>query len=369
MVYIIKSDKLGQTCDLDHLVTHPSFSQGLVFETCLFHFPLFFHHFIVAGKHHPMDEEQQQPSPVGRRKPKFKPKAPPQRKPKPEVNDAINNEEEAALARKLMKKFNENHTRKVPKVEKKAVQPTFGASSSVSTSLRKYGVPGGKKNVVGTSRTGMNDSNNYDHDTAKTDGSIKYISDKIDKLPRKLKKAYREPWDYNYTYYPTTLPLRRPYSGDPELVNKAEFGEAARKSDYDDKTINAASELGLLEECDKERLFLFKIPRTLPFVKRSASAKGKEKAEGHGKGKGTLKKGSHLEDLPEGWMGKIVVYRSGAIKLKLGDTSYDVSSGSDCAFAQDAMKVVTATKDCLTMGEIQKHVVVTPDVDSLLNSI
>ncbi|XP_050220168.1 uncharacterized protein LOC126670469 isoform X2 [Mercurialis annua] len=35
--------------------------------------------------------------------------------------------------------------------------------------------------------------------------------------------------DYNHTYYPATLPLRRPNSGDLELLDEAEFGKAARK--------------------------------------------------------------------------------------------------------------------------------------------
>lgn len=33
-----------------------------------------------------------------------------------------------------------------------------------------------------------------------------------------------------------------------------------------------------------------------------------------------------LGDLPAGFMGKMLVYRSGAIKMKLGDTLYDVST-------------------------------------------
>lgn len=40
------------------------------------------------------------------------------------------------------------------------------------------------------------------------------------------------------------------------------------------------------------------------------------------KGKG---KGTSLEELPEGYMGKMLVYKSGAVKLKLGDILYDVS--------------------------------------------
>lgn len=70
-----------------------------------------------------------------------------------------------------------------------------------------------------------------------------------------------------------------------------------------------------------------------------AKAKGKEKVdqgatgispasrgmEIDGKSMLSRKKNEHLEDLPAGHMGKMLVYKSGAIKLKLGDILYDVS--------------------------------------------
>ncbi|TQE04739.1 hypothetical protein C1H46_009592 [Malus baccata] len=36
-------------------------------------------------------------------------------------------------------------------------------------------------------------------------------------------------------------------------------------------------------------------------------------------------------------MDKMLVCRSGAIKLKLGDSLFDVSSGMKCGFAQDVV--------------------------------
>lgn len=38
-----------------------------------------------------------------------------------------------------------------------------------------------------------------------------------------------------------------------------------------------------------------------------------------------LKKDTSIEELPEGYLGKMSVYRSGAVKLKLGEVMYDVS--------------------------------------------
>lgn len=38
-------------------------------------------------------------------------------------------------------------------------------------------------------------------------------------------------------------------------------------------------------------------------------------------------------------------------------------------FAQDVMAINTAAKHCCTIGELEKRAVVTPDVDSLLDSV
>lgn len=40
--------------------------------------------------------------------------------------------------------------------------------------------------------------------------------------------------------------------------------------------------------------------------------------------------GSKLKDLPEGFMGKILVYRSGKVKMKIGDSLFDVSMKTLC---------------------------------------
>ena len=98
------------------------------------------------------------------------------------------------------------------------------------------------------------------------------------------------------------------------------------------------------EASDNPRLLFFKLPPSLPIVRRSASAKGKEKVFTSavpdqrssvapvmvGRGPSLMASGSQrnvsLKELSGGQMGKLLVYKSGAIKLKLGDTLYDVSS-------------------------------------------
>ncbi|CAI0404765.1 unnamed protein product [Linum tenue] len=156
--------------------------------------------------------------------------------------------------------------------------------------------------------------------------------------------------DYE-SYYPITLPLRQPFSGEPDVLNEEEFGKAAMNSEYDENSIKHAAELGLSEKSDGAKMLLFKFPPKMPYINRSiSSTKGKEK-------------------LPEGYMGKMVVYKSGAVKFKIGDVLYDVAQGSDCTFHQQVMAVNTETKQCSDVGEIEKHAVVSFDVDSILDSV
>ena len=49
--------------------------------------------------------------------------------------------------------------------------------------------------------------------------------------------------------------------------------------------------------------------------------------------------------------------------------SLEVSSGMECVCAQDVVAVNTAEKHCCTVGEISKHVTVTPDIDAILDSV
>ncbi|XVF11214.1 hypothetical protein REPUB_Repub08aG0006800 [Reevesia pubescens] len=322
----------------------------------------------------------------GRRKVRFAPKAPQSsRKPKLTVAKSEPSDEdgEAAQAQYLLGRFNENQTRQRPKVEKKSsVQIAFGPGAPSSTLLRTYGAQRGETSRRGGTSGKSNNSRltNPDDNKGQIIRSLPSISkgdrtdicssDAIEALAPKIKREYSEPWDYQHTYYPITLPMRRPYSGDPELLDQAEFVDAARK-ECDENTINPASDLGLLEEDKKKKMFFFQLPTNLPVLKQLASTKGKEKAENSvsSKNLGALKKGCQLEEFPAGYMGKMLVYKSGAVKLKLGETLYDVSPGSDCAFAQDVAVLNTTEKQCCVVGELGKRVVVTPDISSVLNSV
>ncbi|OVA05904.1 RNA polymerase III Rpc4 [Macleaya cordata] len=283
-----------------------------------------------------MEEELPGNTNTGQRKVKFSPKVPSRRNPRPfDPKSEILPDVEAAQTRELLRRVNEGSGRRGPKVERKtSVQVAF-SHSGTSTSMRSYG--GSSKRSSGSRPQDLAAS-----DGAPSDGPITNTPDEM-----KKKKEYAEPWDY-YSNYPVILPLRRPYSGDPEL--------------------------DLMEENEETSMFLLQLPALLPLVKRSASAKGKEIAGSSSSLKPSTsivppEKGCSLEELPPGFMGKMLVCRSGAIKLKLGDNLYDISPGSDCVFAQDVAAINPEEKHCCVVGELNKRIIITPDVNSLLNSV
>lgn len=48
---------------------------------------------------------------------------------------------------------------------------------------------------------------------------------------------------------------------------------------------------------------------------------------------------------------------------------FQVSAGLDCAFGQDVVAINTEKKHCCNLGELNQRAVITPDIDSILDSI
>ncbi|KAK3158037.1 hypothetical protein QOZ80_2AG0132050 [Eleusine coracana subsp. coracana] len=194
----------------------------------------------------------------------------------------------------------------------------------------------------------------------------------------KLPKKHDDPWDYTSTNYPVTLPMlqRRPYSRDPDL-DEDEFGQSSSKAH--DGELTAAEELGLMVRMDEPQLLFFQLPRSLPLQRQPDQvdeADTDTNVDVNAKSEGDNRKKRHypihgckLRELPGGLMGKILVYRSGKVKMKLSDAHFDVSAGSNCSFAQEAVAIDTREKHCSSLGEVGKCAIVTPDIDYLLGCI
>ncbi|GER57665.1 DNA-directed RNA polymerase III RPC4 family protein [Striga asiatica] len=287
------------------------------------------------------------------RKVKFAPKRPPKREPKPIPTkvEKAENDIDAAKAEQLLRRFNEASLRdQKPKVERKVgpTQVSFGFGGSSSSTLKSYGVPKAINNKQGSSSEG--------------------------ECGFEQQREYKEPWDY-YTYYPVTLPLRRPYAGNPGMspqqLDEEEFGEDSLASAYDENVTKPAEELGLLDEDTEDSMLFFQLPSSMPMLNKPAydEVKGPENNGKPVKGKAPSRNPCSLESLPAGHMGKMLVYKSGAVKLKLGETLYDVSSGLNCVFAQDVVAVNTDEKQCCNFGELKRRAVITPDIDIILDSM
>ncbi|KAI3519573.1 hypothetical protein L1887_08783 [Cichorium endivia] len=307
------------------------------------------------------------PSSAPKKKPKFTPKAPARRKTGPVLPK---NDDDAEVDPELLRKLHERHGTRKPKVEKKSssnVTTSHGAGSS-STPLKPEDESSknspnfresAQKNIIIPNSIG------------KKDGHIdKMLIDDAIKSSRKTKKKYKERWD-PHSYYPISLPWRPLGSGDPEILNEQEFEE---EKDYNENKINSASELRLLEKDDEKRMILFKFPQKLPLDKQTkpvpVNAKGKEKVNSSSfKERDPSNRSSDLNELPNGHVGKMLVYKSGAIKFKLGDVLFDVSSGILDECAQNVALMNTKTKDCFVLGQVDKQAVIVPDLDSILDNI
>ncbi|XP_057788637.1 uncharacterized protein LOC131005647 isoform X1 [Salvia miltiorrhiza] len=228
------------------------------------------------------------------RKVKFKPKAPPKRVKKEVLPKAEKEEDDIdeAKAEHLLRRFHETSSGR-PKTEKKVTlaQVAFGIGGS-SGNIKSY-------------RPANDASSGF----------------------AKVAKEYKEPWDY-YTYYPVTLPVRRPYAGNPELLDMEEFGEDQERPESEELATNAAQELGLLDEGQENNMFFLQLPRMLPTIAHSSDSKVPEpKSTNPLKGRDKSQNPCKLDSLQEGLIGKMLVYKSGAVKLKIGDAIYDLFAG------------------------------------------
>ncbi|KAL9254115.1 hypothetical protein AKJ16_DCAP11188 [Drosera capensis] len=346
------------------------------------------------------------------RKMRFVPKAP---KRKSQTRTAAQRTEAAAednvQAQRLLRRLHENLQRTGRKVERtSSVQVAYGPGASPSTS-DIYGDSTNDKNVESRMLSLMKAQRNvtcvakdepYERDERLMD---------IDGASGSENEGtYTEPWNHENPHVPLRIPWMRPNSSAPEIMGKDESEDNEKTMKYDESTMNAASELGLLDsdESKTRKFFFFQFPPTMPLIKRLATAEGKERENTNSfdpKGKGKEKlddsKSSHLkgkvgggdtksfdsespesskysnvlgastrccrfEELPAGRVGKMIVYMSGAIKLRLGDTLFDVSPGSASDFHQDAVAMNTETRNCYVTGRIDKQAVVSLDINSIL---
>ncbi|KAF9160016.1 hypothetical protein DFQ26_005965 [Actinomortierella ambigua] len=71
----------------------------------------------------------------------------------------------------------------------------------------------------------------------------------------------------------------------------------------------------------------------------------------------------------EGKIGRLLVYKSGKVKMQVGDIVMDVTTGSECTFLQDLVVVDSSNKQAFVMGSVQKRMICVPNLEQLLAAV
>ena len=73
-----------------------------------------------------------------------------------------------------------------------------------------------------------------------------------------------------------------------------------------------------------------------------------------------------LEALRDGLLGQLCVYASGAVKLRIGDVTFEVMPGAALSHSEQLASLNIGAQRCAFLGAARSRVVLTPDVDALL---
>ncbi|CAI5743851.1 unnamed protein product [Peronospora destructor] len=74
-----------------------------------------------------------------------------------------------------------------------------------------------------------------------------------------------------------------------------------------------------------------------------------------------------IEAAPGGFIGKICVHKSGKMVLILGGKQFEVAAAQTPSFCEEVYAVNTTDKHLSILGNVERHLVVTPDFDVLLH--
>ncbi|CAI2164766.1 12745_t:CDS:2 [Funneliformis geosporum] len=72
---------------------------------------------------------------------------------------------------------------------------------------------------------------------------------------------------------------------------------------------------------------------------------------------------------PEGQIGRLIVRRSGKMQMIFGDFTFDVTAGLNRTFLENAVVIDSSQESVFNLGQITQHLVVKPNISSLLNNM
>jgi hypothetical protein len=184
-----------------------------------------------------------------------------------------------------------------------------------------------------------------------------------------------------------TLIERKPESKDKRLRESSDLKEAMNllktadpnlylpivlplKNTEDNENANLIhdifNEQGSLNE---DHFFMFQFPRILPINSEKLMQNEAEEKEAPEHDKlGNVKKKEFenlFKDLPKNSkLGKLKFYKSGKVKMQIGDNLFDVGCGITARFAQEIAVVSKNTNEAVFLGKLKdKNIVITPELN------
>lgn len=73
-----------------------------------------------------------------------------------------------------------------------------------------------------------------------------------------------------------------------------------------------------------------------------------------------------ISELPSGYLGKMIVYRSGKVQMKIGDILFDVDQGTTSSCHQEVAQISLKENKLFVLGSVKNRTVVTPNMEELL---
>jgi len=197
------------------------------------------------------------------------------------------------------------------------------------------------------------------------------LIDLTQELNEKMEKIQIE--EKNFTF--RRIKFENEVSDKKENADDMETEESTEiKTEDDSETYNyPASDLLRNDIKPENNILFFQFPSVMPEVvlkdaMETDNSSNKVKIE-TSDGKLTKVDLDTESSGPEGKMGELHIYKSGKMKMKIGDIYFDVNPGTDCNFYQNAFSFNTENNEGYILGDIRKRYICTPDIESLLKWI
>ncbi|KAI8348465.1 RNA polymerase III RPC4-domain-containing protein [Choanephora cucurbitarum] len=180
-------------------------------------------------------------------------------------------------------------------------------------------------------------------------------------------------------------PETQPQEEEEEDVDPSKLSKIYMSSDAPAQNIFALDEKERLVCVAEEELLFFQLPMVVPQFEKTKKETEEDVPEKKEEGveanelpsaakKSSLEdamSGMSLEDMPSGQVGKLVVYKSGKMKMRFGNVLLDVNQGLQATFLENVMVVdheSEETKKAIELGHIVQKFVCIPNMDDLLNT-